>query len=203
MEATCSSENSIEFQWNSKRNSALLATCLTQVSYFVYSSTLKMEATCSSENSTEFQWNSKRNSALLATRLTQVFLLHLFFDHEDGGNMFLRTFEWISTEFTALYEEYRTLQRNSIDFSIEFQRNSRRYMREYRTLQRNSIQFLIEFQRNSRCYTRIREYRTLQRNSIEFSIEFERNSRHYIREYRTLDNHDCENLKCYKRTISS
>jgi hypothetical protein len=31
------------------------------------------------------------------------FLLGLFFNPEDGGNMFLRNFGWFSTDYTALY----------------------------------------------------------------------------------------------------
>jgi hypothetical protein len=31
------------------------------------------------------------------------FLLALFFDHEDGGDMFLRKVRWLSTDYMALY----------------------------------------------------------------------------------------------------
>jgi hypothetical protein len=31
------------------------------------------------------------------------FLLDLFFDHEDGGDMFLRNVGWLSMDYTALY----------------------------------------------------------------------------------------------------
>jgi hypothetical protein len=31
------------------------------------------------------------------------FLLGLFFDHEDGGNMFLSNISWFSMDYMALY----------------------------------------------------------------------------------------------------
>jgi hypothetical protein len=40
---------------------------------------------------------------LLAACFHAGFLVGLFFDHEDGGNMFLRNFGWHSTDYTALY----------------------------------------------------------------------------------------------------
>jgi hypothetical protein len=33
----------------------------------------------------------------------QVGLLDLFFDSEDGGNMFLQNISWLSTDYMALY----------------------------------------------------------------------------------------------------
>jgi hypothetical protein len=41
--------------------------------------------------------------ALLATCFHAGFLLGLFFEFEDGGNMFLRKVSWLSTHYTALY----------------------------------------------------------------------------------------------------
>jgi hypothetical protein len=40
------------------------------------------------------------------------FLLGLFFDHEDGGNMVLQNISWLSVDYTALYPEDRTLHKN-------------------------------------------------------------------------------------------
>jgi hypothetical protein len=74
-------------------------------------STLKMEAICSSEMSVDTQRTTrryipedgtlhnhrcenlrKRLIALLATCIHSGFLLGLYFDREDGGDMFLRNF---------------------------------------------------------------------------------------------------------------
>jgi hypothetical protein len=42
-------------------------------------------------------------STLLATCFQAGFLLGLFFDPEDGDDMFLRNVSWPSTDYTALY----------------------------------------------------------------------------------------------------
>jgi hypothetical protein len=47
--------------------------------------------------------------ALLATRFHPDFLLGLFFDPEDEGNMFLQNVGSLSTGYTALHPEDRTL----------------------------------------------------------------------------------------------
>jgi hypothetical protein len=33
-------------------------------------------------------------------------LLGLYFDREDGGDMFLRNFGWLSTDYMALYSRW-------------------------------------------------------------------------------------------------
>jgi hypothetical protein len=43
------------------------------------------------------------NSCLLASCFHASFLRYLFFDPEDGGDMFLRNVGWHSTDYTALY----------------------------------------------------------------------------------------------------
>jgi hypothetical protein len=45
----------------------------------------------------------KISRAGLAQHLLSSFLFCLFFDPEDGGDVFLRNVEWISTDYTALY----------------------------------------------------------------------------------------------------
>jgi hypothetical protein len=85
------------------------------------SSTLKLEVTCSSETSVDFQrttrsytpedrtlnYHSRRESkillSLLATCFYTGFLLGLFFDSENGGDMFLRNIGWLSAGYMALY----------------------------------------------------------------------------------------------------
>jgi hypothetical protein len=48
--------------------------------------------------------------ALLSTFFHTGFLLGLFFNPEDGGDMFLRNVGWLSTDYTARYiPEDRTL----------------------------------------------------------------------------------------------
>jgi hypothetical protein len=44
------------------------------------------------------------------------FLLDLFFDGDDGGDLFLRTVGWLSTEYTALY----TRRQNSSQTNSSF-----------------------------------------------------------------------------------
>jgi hypothetical protein len=46
-------------------------------------------------------WNSVKD--LLATSFHPRFFLGLFFDPEDGGDIFLRKFGWLYTEYMALY----------------------------------------------------------------------------------------------------
>jgi hypothetical protein len=41
--------------------------------------------------------------------IATCFSLHLFFDIEDGGDMFLRNVGWLSTAYSALYPRDRTL----------------------------------------------------------------------------------------------
>jgi hypothetical protein len=56
---------------------------------------LKMEAICSSETSTDFH--------RLAICFYAGILLRLFFDPEDGGDIFLRNIGWLSADYTTLY----------------------------------------------------------------------------------------------------
>jgi hypothetical protein len=46
---------------------------------------------------------SRRFGALLATSFHARFLLALFFDPEDGGDMFLRNIGWLSRDYMVLY----------------------------------------------------------------------------------------------------
>jgi hypothetical protein len=57
-----------------------------------------------SEEHTAFIFRVKEyEQALLATCFHPGFLLGLFFDLEDGGDMFLRNIGWHSTDYTASY----------------------------------------------------------------------------------------------------
>jgi hypothetical protein len=52
----------------------------------------------------EIQQPFRRNKqSLLATCFQTDFLLGLFFILEDGGDIFLRNVDWVSTDYTALY----------------------------------------------------------------------------------------------------
>jgi hypothetical protein len=44
-----------------------------------------------------------------AVEIQPTFLFGLFFDHEDGGDMFLRNLGWISTFYTALYHRRQNM----------------------------------------------------------------------------------------------
>jgi hypothetical protein len=54
-------------------------------------------------NNTFGKKTSKKAGAKLSTCLLASLLLGLFFDSEDGGDMFLRNVGWHSTDYTALY----------------------------------------------------------------------------------------------------
>jgi hypothetical protein len=51
------------------------------------------------------RWNGK--GALLATCFHASFLLDLFFDPEDGGDMFLWKVGWLSMDYTALHPRWQ------------------------------------------------------------------------------------------------
>jgi hypothetical protein len=55
------------------------------------------------ERQVTFRTNMTPQSALLATCFDAGFLLALFFDPEDGGDVFLRNVWWLSTDYAALY----------------------------------------------------------------------------------------------------
>jgi hypothetical protein len=44
-----------------------------------------------------------KQAALLAVCFLADFLLAVFFDPENGGDMFLRNIGWLSTDYTASY----------------------------------------------------------------------------------------------------
>jgi hypothetical protein len=50
-----------------------------------------------------FETMSDINEALLANFLHAGILLGLFFNPEDGSDMFLRNVGWLSTDYTSLY----------------------------------------------------------------------------------------------------
>jgi hypothetical protein len=104
-------------------------------------STLKMEAICSSETSVD----TKRTTRL-ATCFDAGFLLSLFFDPEDGGDMFLRNVGWHSTDCTAchlisrwflaqfIFSTLKIKAMCSSETSVDTQRTTRRYIPEDGTL---------------------------------------------------------------------
>jgi hypothetical protein len=49
---------------------------------------------------------SSISSKLTATLLHAGFLLLLFFDYEDGGEMFLRNIGWLSVNYAAFYPRF-------------------------------------------------------------------------------------------------
>jgi hypothetical protein len=82
----------LTFEWKKTGNSirvlcfshALTVSCCMTKSYFMVSIHFTAQAT-------------------LATCFQSDYLLSLFFDHENGGDMFLRNIGWLSTDYTALY----------------------------------------------------------------------------------------------------
>jgi hypothetical protein len=56
-----------------------------------------------------------RNQGEECGKLHARFLLGLFFDTENGGDMFFRNVGWLSTDYTALYPRDRTLHSHSCE----------------------------------------------------------------------------------------
>jgi hypothetical protein len=65
-------------------------------------------------------WKQAASTArvLLATSFHAGFLLGLFFDPEDGGDMFLRNVGWLLTDYTALYPRRQTLLTQEVSWTI-------------------------------------------------------------------------------------
>jgi hypothetical protein len=63
---------------------------------------------CQAKKKHGSRWQSE-HMALLATCFHVCFLLSLFFDPEDGNDMFLLNFVWLSMDYMVLHPEDRTL----------------------------------------------------------------------------------------------
>jgi hypothetical protein len=70
-----------------------LSTCFMLITHTVYSSTLKTEAIFSSETMVDFHESKCFHSGIFLGS----------FDPEDGGDMFLRNVDRLSTDYTAFY----------------------------------------------------------------------------------------------------
>jgi hypothetical protein len=56
------------------------------------------------KNKKNSAWKQVANRALFAaTRFQASFFLGLYFDTEDGDDMFLRNIRWLSTDYIVLY----------------------------------------------------------------------------------------------------
>jgi hypothetical protein len=87
-----------------------------------------------------FKWT---NRALLATCLHTCFLLGLYFDPEDGGDMFLRNVGSLSTDYTALYPRRYCSSEQLLwepqilhDLSVELSYSFRAWMKHFHDLLR-------------------------------------------------------------------
>jgi hypothetical protein len=63
-------------------------------------------------------WDTTLCCPLLATCIHAVFLLGLFFDSEDGGDMSLRNISWLSTYYKALYPRRQNSSKTNIHHII-------------------------------------------------------------------------------------
>jgi hypothetical protein len=72
-------------------------------------------------------------TTLLGTCLYAAFLLDLFFDPENGGEIFLRNVGWLSTDYTALY------LRRQIFICIKFLNTQHARTNSYLNFERRSV----------------------------------------------------------------
>jgi hypothetical protein len=90
---------------------------------------------------TKFIQFIQRYFALLATCFHAGFLLGLFFDHNNEGDIFLRNVGWLSTDYTALYPRRCTLRSYFSIFNfLTYRKISMRWITK---LERRNLHFTI------------------------------------------------------------
>jgi hypothetical protein len=116
-----------------------------------------MEAICSSKTSVDFQRITRRYIPLFAIWFRSGFLLDLFFDPEDGGDMFLRNVGWLSTDYMALYTRRQCSPNKKFIILVKF------ILRKPQTKSEISAYFFFIYPR-SHCFNRSTFKTTREKN---------------------------------------